>query len=107
MSHPKAIKLTKCKPDGASLTHVARVLKCEFGLRPKSLRTRRDVRAALKRGEPVISNDSFTYAEDHAILVVGETAKGFYIADSVVGQIRWKHEDRFMAGASEFIAVRA
>lgn len=107
VSHLKAIKLTRCHPDGASLTSVARVLKREYRLRPKHLTSKRQVRAALKRGEPVISNDSLTYEDDHAILVVGQTAKGFYCVDPVLGQVRWKHQQRFMAGAHEFIAVRA
>lgn len=76
VSHLRAIKLTKYKPDGASLQSVARVLKREYKLTTKRLRTRKQIRAALRRGEPVITDDNQTYEDNHAILLVGETAKG-------------------------------
>ncbi len=77
LGHRKAIALAKCKPDGATLPFVARALKREHGLQHKKLRSRAQVRAALRRGEPVMSNDSMTYDSDHAIIVIGETTKGF------------------------------
>jgi ABC-type bacteriocin/lantibiotic exporter with double-glycine peptidase domain len=107
VSHLRAIKLTGCRPDGASLTHVARVLRREYGLHPKHLKSKAQIRAAIQRGEPVIANDFISYLNNHAILLVGETPKGFWVADPVVGQIRWRHERQMMAGADEWIAVAA
>ena len=107
VSHLKAIKLTKCYPNGSSLVHVARVLKREHGLSTKSLRTRKQIRNALQNGQPVITHDELSYEHDHAILLVGQTPKGFWLADPVLGQIHWKNENRVMAAASEFIAVGA
>ena len=105
LGHRRAIELTKCKPDGATLPFVARALKRELGLAHKKLRSRAQVRAALRRGEPVMSNDALTYDSDYAILVIGATVKGFWIADPAVGEIYWRHECQFFAAADEFIAV--
>ena len=105
LGHRKAIELTKCRPDGATLPFIARALKREHGLRHRTLRTRLQVRAALRRGEPVMSNDSMTYESDHAILVIGATNKGFWIVDPAIGQILWRHERQFFKAADEFIAV--
>ena len=52
-----------------------------------------------------MSNDSATYESDHAILVIGATNKGFWIADPAIGQILWRHERQFFEAANEFIAV--
>jgi ABC-type bacteriocin/lantibiotic exporter with double-glycine peptidase domain len=105
LGHRKAIALTACRPDGATLGSVARALKRTHGLRPRTLRTRLQVRCALRRGEPVMTNDEFTYTSDHAILLVGETPKGFWIADPAIGEVYWRHERRFFAGADQFIAI--
>lgn len=105
LGHRKAIALTRCRPDGATLHSVAKALKRSHGLRHRALRSRSAVRSALRRGEPVITNDDQTYENDHAILLVGETPKGFWIADPAIGEIYWRHERRFFAGADEFIAV--
>ena len=107
LTHVKAIKLTKCLPDGASLPFVARMLRQEYGLTIKSLKTKAQVHAALKRGEPVITNDSVSYSNNHAVLLVGETPKGLWIADPAVCEVYWRHENQVMAGADEFIAVSA
>ena len=105
LGHRKAIELTKCRPDGATLPFVARALKREHGLQHRTLRSRAQVRAALRGGVPVMSNDSATYESDHAILVIGATNKGFWIADPAIGQILWRHERQFFEAANEFIAV--
>ena len=105
LGHRKAIELTKCRPDGATLPFVARALKREHGLQHRTLRSRAQVRAALRRGEPVMSNDSVTYENNHAILVIGATTKGFWIADPAVGEIYWRHERQFFAFSQEYIAV--
>ena len=89
------------------MAHVAKVLRREYKLKTKTLRTRASVRAALKRGEPVITTDNVSYENDHAVLLVGETPKGYWIADPAVCEVYWRHEDQVKAGASEFIAVRA
>ncbi len=105
IGHRAAISLTDCKPDGATLTSVATALKRSHGLRSRTLKTRLAIRSALRGGEPVMTNDALTYNEDHAILLVGETPKGFWIADPAIGEIYRRHERSFFAGADEFIAV--
>ena len=105
VGHRKAIELTKCKPDGATLEYVARMLNRQYGLTPKALRTIGQIRKALVDGHPVMSNDALTYTDDHAILLVGQTPKGFWIADPAVCEIYWRREDKFKAGAHEFIAI--
>ena len=105
LGHRAAIHLTDCRPDGATLTSVARALKRNYGLKPRTLRTRAQVRTALKREQPVMSNDALTYENDHAILVIGSTPKGFWIADPAVGEIYWRHDRQFFAGSDEFIAI--
>jgi len=105
LGHRKAIELTKCRPDGATLESVADALNLEYGLRFKTLKRASQVRAALRGGVPVMSHDALTYANDHAILVVGQTPKGFWIADPVPAQIYWRHERQFFKSANEFIAV--
>jgi hypothetical protein len=107
MSHREAIKLTQCHPDGASLAFVARMLKKQCALSTKSLHTRAEIRSALKRGEPVMGNDGVNYGNNHAILLIGETPKGFYVADPAVCEIFWRHEDQVITAGEEFIAVRA
>jgi hypothetical protein len=105
IGHRRAIALTKCRPDGATLHSVARALKRSHGLRHRTLRSRSAVRTALRRGEPVITNDDVTYSDSHAILLVGQTPKGFWIADPAIGELYWRHERQFFARADEFIAV--
>lgn len=103
MSHREAIQLLDCNPDGASLEYVAMVLR-ECGLKARTLR-RVGVRQALKRGEPVITNDANSFNHDHAIVLIGETAKGFWVADSLVAEIYWRSDELVFAVADEFIAV--
>jgi len=105
LGHRKAIQLTKCKPNGTTLEKVGKVLSREYGLVARSLRTKNQIRRSLQQEYPVMTNDSLTYVEDHAILLVGETPKGFWIADPATCSLYWRHEDRVMAGADEFIAV--
>ena len=107
LGHRRAIEITHCKPDGATLPAVARALKSSHGLPHRKLCTRLQIRAALRRGEPVITNDDQTYEHDHAILLVGETTNGFWIADPAVGKVYWRSASTFFAGADEFIAVSA
>ena len=55
----------------------------------------------------MITTDNVSYENDHAVLLVGETPKGYWIADPAVCEVYWRHEDQVKAGASEFIAVAA
>jgi len=103
--HHQAIRLIKCRPDGATLGTVARALKRAYGLQARRLRSKSQLRAALNNGQPVMTNDSVTYEDDHAILLIGQTPKGFWVADPAVGEVYWKHERQFLAAADEFIAV--
>ena len=105
LGHREAIQLTDCRPDGATLPTVAKALHRSHGLRSRTLRSRGQVRSALRNGEPVMTNDEINYVSSHAILLVGQTPKGFWIADPAIGEVYWRHQDRFFAGADEFIAV--
>ena len=105
LSHRKAIELTGCKPDGATIIDSARALARTYGFKTRILKTRRQTRKALQQGYPVMASDMVTFDEGHAILLVGETAKGYWISDSYRCEIYWRHEDRFMAGADEIVAV--
>jgi ABC-type bacteriocin/lantibiotic exporter with double-glycine peptidase domain len=105
LSHSAAIELADCKPDGATLLSVAKSLKKSHGLCHRTLRKQSEVREALMRGEPVMSHDALTYENDHAILVIGATAKGFWIADPLLGEVYWRHERAFFAAADDYIAV--
>jgi len=104
MSHREAINLTQCKPDGARLSDVAKALKMEHGLKHRRLR-RDDVRRALRKGIPVMSGDSVTHEHDHAILLIGATAKGFWVADPLVAEMIWRRDGEVFAGADAFVAV--
>ena len=104
MSHRKAISLTACKPDGSTLQDVAKALKREHGLKHRTLK-RAGVRGALKKGMPVMSHDAVSHSGDHAILVIGQTPKGFWIADPSYGEIYWRRDDQFFNAADEFIAM--
>jgi hypothetical protein len=105
MNHFRAILLTKCRPDGATLPFVARALRRNHGLCHRRLRTKAQIRSALKKGQPVMTNDEINYVSSHAILLIGQTPKGFWIADPAIGEVYWRHERSFFAGADEFIAV--
>ena len=105
LSHRKAIELTGCRPDGAILSEVADTLAREYGFQIRHLKTKAGIRKALRRKQPVMTDDSVSFRENHAILLVGETSKGFWIADPRTCEIYWRHEDRYMAGADEAIAV--
>ncbi len=107
ISHREAISLTGCRPDGALLVDVAQELHRQHGLKMQTLRSASAVRKALRSGYPVISDDSVSYRENHAILVVGETPKGFWIADPAICEIYWRHEKQFLEGADEFIAIKS
>ena len=63
------------------------------------------IRRSLAQQRPVITHDALTYESDHAILLVGATPKGFWIADPAICEIYWRHEKQFFAGAEEFIAI--
>ena len=104
MGHIEAITLTGCTMDGAALTAIADVLK-ESGLKTRHV-TSSGVRRALQRGQPVISHDAVSYQSDHAILVIGQTPKGFWIADPLVAEMRWEKEARFLQMSEEWIAVK-
>ena len=105
LGHRQAIQLTDCRPDGATLGSVAKALKDSHGLRSRALRSKAQIRTALRQGLPVMSNDYLNDGGSHAILLVGQTPKGFWIADPAIGEVYWRHQDRFFAGADEFIAV--
>lgn len=105
LSPRAAIRLTDCRPNGACLPDVAKALKRDFGLHHRSLRGIAGIRRAISQNKPVISNDEISYGESHAILVIGSTPKGLWIADPAIGEIYWRHERRFLAGADEFIAI--
>lgn len=108
LSHERAIKLLNCRPDGASLERVARILHRLSGARWNALRRISAVRAALYAGKLVLAGNSLDYVDDHAVLLVGVTPYGFQVFDPVPGRIVWKNDQSVKAAANgEFIAVQA
>ena len=57
LGHRQAIELTDCRPDGATLESVAKALKDSHGLRSRALRSKAQIRTALRNGLPVMTND--------------------------------------------------
>lgn len=105
LGHLRAIKLMNCCPDGAPLGQIASLVKRRFRCRSKRLRTAHSIRAALRRGIPVLASDDLTYSDGHAILVTGFTAKGYWTMDPAVGRLRWRTQRRLLAASDEFIAI--
>jgi hypothetical protein len=96
----------RCRRTGAPLRRIALVLRRRLHCRSRQLRTAHQIRAALRRGAPVLGSDDWTYAPDgHAILITGYTARGFHFIDPATGRHRWRSRKRLMAASDEFIAV--
>ena len=107
IGHRKAIDLVKCRPDGAELIKIARVMKKHHKCRIQRLHRPSMIRSAIKKGAPVIAADNLTYSDGHAILITGYTPTGFWTSDSAVGAHIWRHEKRLLRASDEFIAVHA
>jgi len=104
MSHRRAVRLTRCKPNGAELAAISRTLKKLCGTESRNLRTPVAARCALHLGIPVVASDPQTYEDDHAILLIGCSAKGFYVVDPNTGEINWRR-DAWVGHSDEFIAI--
>lgn len=100
-----ALRLTKWTKDGVYLHEIPRAMRKLTGSRSKRLPNLSAARAALRKGIPVVSNDSVTYADDHAILLVGKTPKGIYAADPNTGEIRLKSTKWMKVASDEFYAI--
>ena len=105
LSHRKAIGSTGCRPKGATLKQVAKVMKRQHHCTFRPLRDSAAIRRALRAGSPVLAGDNETYEHDHAILLIGHTRKGFWLVDPAIGAHRWRSEKRLMRTSDEFIAV--
>jgi predicted double-glycine peptidase len=106
LEHEHAIRLTRCRPKGASLEKVAKALSKRCGTKSKPLKSLNSARSALRAGKFVISHDSTTYQpQDHAVLLVGTTQKGWYVADSNLPSVKWRSDNWLRAAANEFIAL--
>lgn len=105
VEHDEAVILTKCAPNGAQLSRIATVIRRRCPVRPKRLSRLAAVRRALNAGQMVISTDCVSWGGRHAIVLVGATPAGFYIADSNVPVVRWKREAWVRRAADEFIAI--
>jgi predicted double-glycine peptidase len=104
MSHRRAIKLTRCKPDGAELKSIARIMHKLCGTNSTNLRELKTVKAALRLGIPIIASDETTYEDGHAILLIGSSAKGVYVVDPNTAEINWR-TDACVRKSEEFIAI--
>ncbi len=88
IGHDEAVDLTKCRPNGAQLSRIATAARRVCGGRSMTLKNIRAARSALKAGRLVISCDNRSWGEPHAILLVGATPKGIYVADSNLSKVR-------------------
>lgn len=80
MGHRQAIKITRCKPDGATLESVAKVLKRKTGCVTRELpRRHAALRSALSKGSVILAGDTKEHESDHAILLVGFTPRGVLV----------------------------
>ncbi len=107
IEHDDAVALTKCAPHGAQLSRIATALRKRCRVKPTRLSRLAAVRRALNAGQLVISSDVVSWGGRHAILLVGATPKGFYLADSNLPSVRWKSEGFVRRASDEFIAIEA
>lgn len=105
LSHARAIELTDCDADGAILDTVPKIMKRLVGTPYRPLKSLAAVRRTIKAGGLVVTHDAISYANDHATLVCGATARGYYVADPANGSIRWRSSDWLKEAASEFYAI--
>lgn len=101
MTHEQAMVLTKCEPDGAMLECIGPIL----GRKCKPLSGLEDVADTLEFGHPVISNDSVTYIDNHAILIIGYSRLGFHFIDPATGTLKWRRIEWFQKASSEFFIL--
>jgi hypothetical protein len=107
LSHEQAITLLNCRPDGASLEKVAKILKRLSGARWTPLKRVCSVRRAIHAGGVVLAANTTDYEDDHAVLLVGVTPYGFRVFDPATGRIAWKSDQSVKAAANgEFIAIQ-
>jgi len=106
LSHENAIRLTNCRPDGASLVKVARILQKLSGALWTPLQSVCSVRRALDAGNLVIAADSLTYVDDHAVLLVGVTSCGLYVFDPATGRVHWRRDQWARDASGEFIVLK-
>lgn len=104
-SHDEAVEMLKCNPDGAYLRKVAMFLRKRANATTKALNGISEIRSALRKGGIVISSDDVRYGEPHAIIIIGQTRCGFYIADSNHPKIRWVRTHYLRQSSDEHIAV--
>lgn len=108
LGQSRAIELMRCRRSGAPLCRIALVLRRRLRCRARELHTAHQIRAALRRGSPVLGSDDWTYSPDgHAILITGYTPRGFHTIDPATGLHRWRTKKSLMAASDEFIAVAA
>ena len=104
MSHAHAVRLVRCKPNGAELVRIPQTMLKLCGAGSRKLRSLDHVRAAIKAGLPVIGSDESSYQDSHAILVIGESPTGFCVADPATGKARWR-SDEWLGESDGFFVV--
>jgi hypothetical protein len=106
MGHRKAIDLTKCRPNGATLDKVAAVLKRKTKCVARDLpRRHSSLKSALSKGSVLLAGDSKTYDDEHAIIILGFSPRGYWLVDPAVGVFTWRNKKRVMTASDQFIAV--
>jgi hypothetical protein len=104
MSHARAVRLVRCKPNGAELVRIPQTMFNLCGAGSRKLRSSDHVRAAIKVGLPVICSDETSYEDSHAALVIGQSPTGFCIADPATGKARWRTSE-WLTNSDEFLVV--
>jgi len=106
LTHAQAIRLTRCKPNGATLERLANALMALHGCVVRRLKQASAIRCAIADGAMVLAGDTLTYVNDHAILIYGFTHNGFFYLDPARGATFWQPDDWFFEAGDEFIAIR-
>ena len=107
LTHAQAIRLTRCKPNGATLERVAEAMMTFHSCVVRRLKQATAIRCAIADGAMILAGDKLTYVDDHAILLYGFTHEGFFYLDPARGATFWQQDKWFFDAGDEFIAIRA
>lgn len=107
LSHRDAIKIMQCKPDGALLVDIIKNIR-KLGCHIESVKTRTTakLKEKLEAGYVAIACDDESHVHNHAILVVGCNADGFWLIDPITTITSFRPTDYFLATTCEWTAVR-
>lgn len=107
LNHFEAIKLMGCKPDGGYLTDIPIVIRSlGYKIAANNISEVNKLKHALSHGYVVISMDACSHANDHAILVTGYNADGYWLVDPILAIPTFRPKEEFLRDTGEWIAVK-